>query len=109
MGVISKAFTETDPYFSTQLSLYYTLLDSGKDANIADRFTVFQGTMKNFSNIESTLADYKSYSDRMALKEDVRGAQGIIFSNTQFPSLEEVRTYFSQFSGMVPESLQIIG
>lgn len=75
MGAISKAFAQTDPYFGAQLALYYKLLNSGVDANISDRFTVFQSTMKHFSDIENILVDYKSYTDRMALKEEVRGAQ----------------------------------
>ena len=45
----------------------------------------------------------------MALKEDVRGAQGVVFNNHTFPSVADLKAYLSQFSGMNPDSLEITG
>lgn len=99
-----KAF-ETQ-YSKNQRSLYSQALSKSSGKRVADMLSVFEKSLSGLKDQYAIFADYGTYLQRISLDEATRSAQGVILEK-EYPSVEEIREYFSQFNGLDASSLSV--
>lgn len=99
-----KAFSTQ--YAKNQRQIYVDTLAKSAGRRVADTLSVFERSLGSMREQHAVFNDYGSYLQRLSLDEAARTASGLILEKT-YPSVEEIREYFSRFSGLDAARLQV--
>lgn len=95
------------PYFKTQRTLYASFLGKNRDRKVSDTSTLLDKSLSGLKEQLTIFTDYGAYKQRLALDESSREASGLVFEK-EYPSEDEIRKYFSEFTGVETDTLKVI-